>query len=138
VSDEILNKPHFRVDRHDHGHVDAVLADLMRLTSVPVARALLDRLRPVVRTITIVKPPPMDPTNAWVTRENADAPGDMRIHYDPRDWPNPAFPNGPSGDALLYSQLLCMECWLRDGRPPAQDDATLSWEPYVNERDRSI
>ena len=124
-----------RVDRGDHGHAGAVLADLTRLARVPAGRALLRRLATMADTITISKPPPLDPPNAWIVAETLAGPRAMRVYYDPRDWPSPAHPGGPDSDGLLFLQLSYVEQWLRDGRAPPRGDATLSWEPYSHERD---
>jgi hypothetical protein len=95
------------VDPEDPQFLDAVFADLIRISRSPTGHALLDRLRAAGRTITICKPVPApDPPNAWV--EPAGSGGELLVVYNPADWPCPAYLDATESDVVLFGRLAAV------------------------------
>jgi hypothetical protein len=100
-----------RVATPEPGYADIVVADIGRIARSPAGRALLENIRDSGHDVLIEKPEQINPPNAWVKpRDVAAAIGgratDCSVIYDPRHWPNVAFPVVKSSDMLLYNLLL--------------------------------
>jgi hypothetical protein len=116
------------VDAADPTYVDAVVSKLTHIMGVPSGRALLRRVYETGRSVTIGRPDPTDPPNAWVrpadlraataagkpTGETSgrDEPvvgtgtgSDSIVAYEPADWPSPTDPASPVSDAMLFALL---------------------------------
>jgi hypothetical protein len=135
-----------RIEPGDAAFVDAVLRDLALIARTPAGRALFGAVSDAGRVVTIRKPPPLDPPNAWTEAADrraatargqptgeADAKGapalgtgvgsDCTVRLNPADWPNPAQTNPVASDVQLYD-LLCQAASLATGRDePMRGDA---------------
>jgi hypothetical protein len=132
------------VARAEPGYAESVVMDMSRIGGTGSGRALLERIRDSGHSVTIQKPDPIDPPNAWVRPQDRHAAGgsDCVVVYDPRQWPNPAQLGVPSSDVLLFAilhqavgQLVGTANLLREqaGETVAMDSEALA--DYRRERD---